>query len=85
MKTTSPLRERVSAQLQGGVVNVAEGLRKGQRDNSVRKGIDLNRAVSDITAAFFGIAFLWVALPAGFDLDAELTQARERIVRDYGT
>ncbi|WP_445168609.1 TetR/AcrR family transcriptional regulator [Mycolicibacterium sp. Dal123E01] len=84
MKTTSPLRERVADQLQGGVANVADGLRNGQRDKSVRKHIDLDRAVSDITAVFFGIAFLWVALPAGFDLDAELLHARERIVRDYG-
>nr|WP_133692193.1 MULTISPECIES: TetR/AcrR family transcriptional regulator [unclassified Mycolicibacterium] len=84
MKTTSPLRERMTDQLQGGIANVADGLRKGQRDKSVRKGIDLDRAVSDITAVFFGIAFLWVALPSGFDLDAELAHARQKIVRDYG-
>ncbi|WP_170314167.1 TetR/AcrR family transcriptional regulator [Mycolicibacterium helvum] len=84
MKTTSPLRERVSDQLTGGIANVADGLRKGQRDNSVRQGIDLGRAVSDITAVFFGIAFLWIALPTGFDLDTELTHARDRILRDYG-
>lgn len=84
MKTTSPLRERVTEQLSGGVANVADGLRKGQRDKSVRRGIDVDRAVSDITAAFFGIAFLWIALPPGFDLDVELAHARQRIVRDYG-
>ncbi len=84
MKATSPLRERMTDQLQGGIVNVAEGLRKGQRDRSVRRGIDIDRAVSDITAVFFGIAFLWVALPAGFDLDTELAHARERILLDYG-
>jgi AcrR family transcriptional regulator len=84
MKTTSPLRERLSDQLTGGIANVADGLRKGQRDKSVRRGIDLDRAVSDITAVFFGIAFLWIALPAGFDLDTELAHARDRIVRDYG-
>jgi hypothetical protein len=84
IKTTSPLRERVSDQLTGGIANVADGLRKGQRDRSVRRGIDLDRAVSDITAVFFGIAFLWIAVPAGFDLDTELAHARERIVRDYG-
>ncbi|WP_174397193.1 TetR family transcriptional regulator [Mycolicibacterium sphagni] len=84
MKTTSPLRERLRDQLTGGVANVADGLRKGQRDKSVRRGIDLDRAVSDITAVFFGVAFLWIALPPGFDLDTELAHARERIVRDYG-
>ncbi|SBS72131.1 Regulatory protein TetR [uncultured Mycobacterium sp.] len=84
IKTTSPLRERVNDQLTGGIANVADGLRKGQRDKSVRRGIDLDRAVSDITAVFFGIAFLWIAVPTGFDLDTELAHARERIVRDYG-
>jgi AcrR family transcriptional regulator len=84
MKTTSPLRGRVSDQLAGGIANVADGLRKGQRDKSVRRDIDLDRAVSDITAVFFGIAFLWIALPAGFDLDTELVHARARILRDYG-
>lgn len=84
MKTTSPLRERLRDQLTGGVANVADGLRKGQRDKSVRRDIDLDRAVSDITAVFFGVAFLWIALPPGFDLDTELAHARERIVRDYG-
>jgi AcrR family transcriptional regulator len=84
MKTTSPLRNRVTDQLTGGIDNVADGLRKGQRDKSVRSGIDIDRAVSDITAVFFGIAFLWIALPPGFDLDAELAHARERILRDYG-
>lgn len=84
MKTTSPLRDRVQGQLTGGIANVADGLRKGQRDNSIRPDIDLDRAVTDITAAFFGLAFQWVALPPGFDLDAELVHARERIVRDYG-
>ncbi|MCV7176329.1 TetR/AcrR family transcriptional regulator [Mycolicibacterium sphagni] len=85
MKTTSPLRERVTDQLAGGVANVADGLRKGQRDKSVRRDIDVDRAVGDISAVFFGIAFLWLALPAGFDLDTELAHARTRIVRDYGT
>jgi AcrR family transcriptional regulator len=84
MKTSSPLRERMTHQLQGGIASVADGLRKGQRDKSVRTGIDLDRAVSDITAVFFGIAFMWAALPAGFDLDTELAHARDRIVRDYG-
>ena len=84
MKTTSPLREGVSDQLSGGIANVADGLRKGPRDKSVRPDIDLDSAVSDITAVFFGIAFQWIVLPAGFDLDTELAYARERIVRDYG-
>jgi hypothetical protein len=70
--------------LAGGVANVADGLRKGQQDKSVRRGIDMDRAVSDITAAFFGLAFQWVALPSGFDLDTELAHARARILRDYG-
>lgn len=84
MKTTSPLRDRVQDQLTAGVANVADGLRKGQRDKSVRRNIDLDRAVSDITAVCFGLGFQWVALPSGVDLDTELVHARDRIVRDYG-
>ena len=84
VKTTSPLRERVRDQLADGVANVAEGLRKGLKDNSIRPDIDLDRAAADISAVVFGIAFLWIALPPGFDLDSELAHVRARIVRDYG-
>jgi AcrR family transcriptional regulator len=83
-KTTSPLRERVQAQLLGGAAKVEAGLRNGIEDGSVRSDIDIGDAVKDITAAMFGIAFQWVALPEAHDLDDELNSVRSRIIRQYG-
>jgi AcrR family transcriptional regulator len=84
VKTTSPLRQRVRDQLRSGAAKVEKGLRKGIRDGSVRSGIDIARAVSDISTAVFGIAFWWTALPDQSDLGRELTNVRARIVETYG-
>jgi hypothetical protein len=83
-KTTSPLRQRVRDQLESGAAKVDKGLRKGIRDGSVRSGIDIARAVSDISSSVFGIAFWWTALPDRYDLGRELTNVRARIVETYG-
>lgn len=82
-KTTSPLRDNVRSQLEGGAVKVEIGLRNGIDDGSIRTDIDIDSAVNDITAAVFGMAFQWVVVP-GHDLDRELHQTRARITRDYG-
>lgn len=82
-KTTSPLRDNVRSQLEGGAVKVEIGLRNGLDDGSIRTDIDIDSAVNDITAAVFGMAFQWVVVP-GHDLDRELHQTRARITRDYG-
>ena len=84
VKTTSPLRERVRDQLRSGAEKVEKGLRKGIRDGSVRSGIDIARAVNDISTAVFGIAFWWTALSDQYDLGRELTSVRARIVENYG-
>jgi AcrR family transcriptional regulator len=84
VKTTSPLRQRVREQMKGGAADVEKGLRKGIRDGSVRSGIDIRRAVSDISSAVFGIAFWWTALPDQYDLGREMANVRARIVDDYG-
>ena len=82
-KTTSPLRDNVRTQLTGGAVKVESGLRNGIADGSIRKDVDIEQAVNDITAAVFGLAFQWVVVP-GHDLERELHQTRARITRDYG-
>lgn len=82
-KTTSPLRDNVRSQLEGGAVKVEIGLRNGLDDGSIHTDIDIDSAVNDITAAVFGMAFQWVVVP-GHDLDRELHQTRARITRDYG-
>ena len=84
VKTTSPLRERVRDQLRNGAEKVEMGLRKGIRDGSVRSGIDIARAVNDISTAVSGIAFCWTALSDQYDLGRELTSVRARIVENYG-
>jgi len=84
VKTTSPLRGRVRDQLRNGAEKVEMGLRKGIRDGSVRSGIDIARAVNDISTAVFGIAFCWTALSDQYDLGRELTSVRARIVENYG-
>ena len=84
VKTTSPLRERVRDQLRNGAEKVEMGLRKGIRDGSVRSGIDIARAVNDISTAVFGIAFWWTALSDQYDLGRELTSVCARIVGNYG-
>ena len=66
--------ERVRDQLKSGAAKVEAGLRKGIRDGSVRPDIDIDRAVNDISAAVFGIAFRWTALTDQYDLGRELTK-----------
>ena len=84
VKTTSPLRQRVRDQLESGAAKVEKGLRKGIRDGSVRSGIDIGPAVSDISRSVFGVAFWWTSLPDRCDLGRELTIVRARIVDTYG-
>ena len=84
VKSTSPLRERVRAQLESGAVKVDRGLRAGMKDGSVRTDIDITAAVNDITASVFGIAFLWVVVQGQHDLERELADTRTRIINQYG-
>ena len=84
-KTTSPLRERVQSSTQerrgqgrGGAAQRHRGRLSPIRDRH-------RSAVRDITAAVFGIAFQWVAVPQAHDLDVELDSVRSRIIRQYGS
>jgi AcrR family transcriptional regulator len=85
VKTTSPLRHRVRAQLQSGAAKVETGLRNGIDDGSVRSDVEIDSAVKDITAAVFGIAFQWVVVSETHDLQGELDAVRSRIIREYGS
>lgn len=84
IKTTSPLRQRVQLWLQRGVDKVEAGLRRGVTDGSVRADVDIDRATSDVSAAIFGAAYLWIALAGVYDLDREVAYLRDRFIRDYG-
>jgi AcrR family transcriptional regulator len=84
VKSTSPVRPLLRAWLTRGIELVEAGLRKGIRDGSVRADIDVDRAVNDISAGVFGVAFQWIAAPDSYDLARELSYLRARLVREYG-
>jgi AcrR family transcriptional regulator len=84
VKTTSPVRARLQTWFDRGVAAVDAGLRAGMLDGSVRQDIDVERAVNDISAAAFGVAFHWIVLSKSYDLVRELDYLRARIIRDYG-
>ena len=83
VKSTSPVRPILRAWLMRGVDAVDAGLRKGIRDSSVRADIDLDRAVNDVSAGVFGVAFQWM-LSDRYDLARELSYLRARLVSEYG-
>lgn len=85
VKATSPVRALLQTWFDRGVEAVDAGLRLGVDDGSVRPDIDIERAVNDVSAAAFGIAFQWIVQGESYDLGRELAYARERILRDYGT
>ncbi|MBP2453351.1 TetR/AcrR family transcriptional regulator [Mycolicibacterium lutetiense] len=84
VKTTSPLRDGVRAQLAGAAFKVEAGLHAGIADGSLLPDIDVDMAVRDITGSIFGIAFQWVVLPEDHDLDHEIDCVRARITSIYG-
>nr|WP_218621528.1 TetR/AcrR family transcriptional regulator [Mycolicibacterium hippocampi] len=85
VKSTSALRPRSLGQLDVGMRRVRAGLEKGVADGSVRPDVDVTRAVNDISSAVYGIAYLWLVLTAGYDLQTELKYLRRRLIRDYGS
>ncbi len=84
VKSTSPVRPVLQTWLTRGVELVESGLRKGVRDGSVRSDIDIDRAVNDISAGVFGVAFQWLASSDSYDLVRELSYLRARLVGEYG-
>lgn len=85
VKTTSPLRDGVRAQLAGAAVKIEAGLQAGIADGSLRADIDVDMAMRDITGSIFGIAFQWVVLPEDHDLDHEIACVTARIISTYGS
>lgn len=83
-KKSSPLRPRMQEWLKRGADNVRAGLRYGIRDGSVRPDIEIDRAVDDISAAVFGVAYQWVVRQNHYDLERELMYVRTRLAESYG-
>jgi AcrR family transcriptional regulator len=84
VKATSPVRALLHTWFERGVEAIDAGLHLGIDDGSVRPDIDVERAVNDISASGFGIAFQWIVLGERYEFDRELAFTRERIIRDYG-
>jgi AcrR family transcriptional regulator len=84
VKPTSPVRTRIRDWLTGGADTVAAGLRAGLDDGSVRTGIDVASATTDISTAGLGVAYHWIVFGDAYPLDTALKTVRDRIIRDYG-
>ncbi|MBJ7336168.1 TetR/AcrR family transcriptional regulator [Mycolicibacterium sp.] len=85
VKSTSPIRPRMQEWLTKGAETVETGLRAGVRDGSVRKGLDIESAVTDISTAGLGVAYHWIVFSDAQPLDVGLNAVRRRIIGDYGT
>lgn len=85
VKSTSALRPQSIGQLEVGMQKVRAGLEKGIDDGSVRRDVDVTRAVNDISSAVYGIAYLWLVLSDGYHLEHELKCLRTRLIHDYGS
>jgi hypothetical protein len=55
---------------------VEHALRTGIEDASVRADLEIERAVTEILAAGWGLAYGWIVLPERFDLPLELQRMR---------
>lgn len=84
VKSTSPVRPVLRTWLSRGIELVEAGLRKGIRDGSVRSNIEIDRAVNDVSAGVFGVAFQWLTSPGDYDLTRELNYLRDRLIAAYG-
>ncbi len=85
VKSTSPIRGRIRDWLARGAKTVADGLRAGILDGSVRPDVDVDAATTDISTAGLGVAYHWIVFADDYPLDHHLMMLRERIIRDYGT
>jgi AcrR family transcriptional regulator len=63
---------------------VGDGLRNGIADGSVRRDVDVERAVNDFGAAVLGTAYQWIMQGYPIDMADEMTYIRARLIQDYG-
>ncbi|WP_237572783.1 TetR/AcrR family transcriptional regulator [Mycolicibacterium lacusdiani] len=84
VKSTSPVRTRMQHWLAGGAATVEAGLRAGLADGSVRTGIDVEAATTDISTAGLGVVYQWILFDDPYPLDRALNSLRQRIIADYG-
>ena len=84
-KTTSQAHPYIRMWLKRAADTVGGGLRSGITDGSVRRDIDVDRAINDFGAAVLGTAYQWIMQAYPIDMAVEMAYVRSRLVADYGT
>lgn len=82
-KGTSQAHPYIRMWLKRAADTVDEGLRKGIDDGSVRRDIDVDRAVNDFGGAVLGAAYQWIMQAFPIDMAAEMAYVRARLIADY--
>jgi AcrR family transcriptional regulator len=79
LELVRPWYEQLIARFQEEMV---DHLREGQRDGSIREGLELEREAEIYVSYGIGLCFRWVTFEA-FDLPAEIGEWRRRLERAY--
>jgi AcrR family transcriptional regulator len=80
LERARPWYEELITRFQAEMV---DHLREGQRDGSVRHGLDLQREAEVYVSYGIGLCFRWVTFER-FDFAAEIAAWRERLDQQYG-
>ena len=83
-KATSQARPLIRMWLERAAQMVEAGLRSGIADGSVRRDVDVDRAVNDFGAAVLGTAYQWIMQAYPIDMAKEMAYVRTRLIQDYG-
>ena len=83
-QTTSQAHPYIRMWLKRAADTVGAGIRVGIDDGSVRRDIDIDRAINDFGAAVLGTAYQWIMGAYPYDMAAELAYVRARLIEDYG-
>jgi AcrR family transcriptional regulator len=84
-KSTSQAHPYIRMWLKRAADTVCEGLHNGIADGSVRRDIDIDRAINDFGAAVLGTAYQWIMAAYPIDMAVEMAYGRARLIADYGT
>jgi hypothetical protein len=83
-KAKSQAHPYIRVWLKRAADTVGDGLRTGIADGSVRRDIDIDRAINDFGASVLGAAYQWVMQAYPIDMADEMAGVRTRLIQDYG-
>lgn len=83
-KSTSQAHPYIRMWLKRAADTVGAGLRNGIADGSVRRNVDVDRAINDFGAAVLGTAYQWIMAAYPLDMATEMAYVRARLITDYG-